>query len=123
MGLSGFFALIRKRPVQSASIRGMSPFDLPIVEQWRESFQTFKDDGRPVTVQGGAWILRDADIIDVQKHIVVLDIPERMSTTMQGARELLPASRIIVSLDAIAGISFERHGAVEDEFIPAEVSS
>lgn len=81
---------------------------LPIVEQWKESFTAFKNDDRRVTVQGSAWVIRNARVFDVQEHMVVLDTDQKFSTDSYGARELQPAMRALVSYDSIAGISFER---------------
>lgn len=82
----------------------MSALQLPIINQWQESFRAFKDDGRRVTVQGSAWVIRDALVHDVQDLIAVLDVGNM---------------RYLVSYDSIAGIAFE-HNA-EDDTTPDEL--
>lgn len=83
----------------------MSALQLPIVNQWKESFGQLKDDGRQVTVQGGAWVIRDALVHDAQELIVVLDVGN---------------TRYLVSYDSIAGIAFEhveQDDTTDDELV------
>jgi hypothetical protein len=91
----------------------MSVFRLPIVDRWKEAFTTFKDAGTRVTVQGSAWVIRNATVFNVEEHIVVLDVGSHYSRDDKGAMEMTPAMRAMVSYDSIAGVSFER--TEEDE--------